>query len=491
MAKKTTPTSLSGKRLVEVLRVSRVNGRSGSSFMSPDEQREATRRFCSRENAVIVGTVDETDSVSGGSVEREGLERAIELCDQGEADGIVVAKLDRFARTVLGGLKVIADMQDKGHLLVSEREGVVVGDAVSTATDTLKVTLWLMLAEWQRNTLKESWEATRERHIANGVANVIPYGYLRDDSRGLVPHPDEADFVRQMFQMRADGVGWTAIAKAMNAAGAKPRRAERFTHARISGIVGNRAYLGELKSGEYINEKAHEPLVSVTLFKAANDSRTPRNEAEQQSSMLAGIVRCASCGQKMRSERRGHLRYYRCRREFGFGACPEPVSVPADALDAFVETSFLQDAEEVLMNGLADDGALEAAQKRYDDARVRVRAYVTQGDPTEEGYRDGKDRWDRELRLAQEALTKAQTAARGYELPPAAIEMWDTLDDETKRSFLTDAYEYVAVRPGVGWRADIASRARLWRRDEAGTPDVPLALTSIVWKPAGARETAA
>jgi Recombinase len=195
------------------------------------------------------------------------------------------------------------------------QDGNPVAQGLHLAEDVRR--LFLMLAQWQRDTLAESWDATRERHIANGVANNEPYGYVRDENRQLVPDPDEADFVREMFDLRIQGKDWVAIAKAINEAGAKPRRAEKFTYARISGIVANRVYLGELRSGEFVNVGAHEAIVSKAIFDAANQTRSLRTATEVQTSLLAAIVRCASCGQKMRSESRSKHRYYRCRVRHG------------------------------------------------------------------------------------------------------------------------------------------------------------------------------
>ena len=56
-----------------VIRVSRVNNRKGSAFMSPAEQREAIERRAAADGVVIAQWHDETDSVSGGTVDRVGL----------------------------------------------------------------------------------------------------------------------------------------------------------------------------------------------------------------------------------------------------------------------------------------------------------------------------------------------------------------------------------------------------------------------------------
>ena len=389
MARNTT-TTLAGKRLVQVLRVSRRNGRDGSAFMSPDEQRDANARFCAREGAEIVATVDETDSVSGGSVEREGLGRALWLCDEGEADGIVVAKLDRFARTVLGGLKVVSDMKDKGHLLVSATQGPLTGVGDAVLRPQTRCSSATALAEPGRGGSGDPcWQSPSRRtpgrrHIGNGVAGQQPYGYVRGADRKLVVVPEEAEVVRQMFQMRSEGKGWITITEAVNAAGARPRRADQFMHASVRGIIFNRTYLGELRSGDFVNTEAHEPIVSLALFNAANEA--PLDAYSQGwvgASLLSGLARCASCGQKLRSEK-AHgtkYRYYRCRIRHGWGVCPDPVNAPADALDAFVGDRFLQDFCDLDQGALVDDGALEVAQAALADAVAERDAYtLTVGD---------------------------------------------------------------------------------------------------------------
>lgn len=132
-------------------------------------------------------------------------------------DGIYVAKVDRFARTVQGGLSAINTLEDAGKELWSAREGVIVGDAEATATDKMMRTFFLMLAQWQRDTLTEGWEAVRHRHIAAGVYTVEPYGFVKDEqTRRLVPHPRESPWVAPVFEHRAAGESSHGIAGWLN-----------------------------------------------------------------------------------------------------------------------------------------------------------------------------------------------------------------------------------------------------------------------------------
>jgi hypothetical protein len=282
-----------------------------------------------------------------------------------------------------------------------------------------------------------------------------------------------------MFQMRADGTGWVAIAQAMNEKGAKPRRADKFTHARISGIVANRVYLGEIRSGEFVNAHAHDPIVSVSLFNAANGTRSLRTNTEATTSLLAGIVRCASCGQKMRSEARGGRRYYRCRRHFGWGSCPAPVSVLVDPVDALVVKRFFDDFINIDAEAVYDDDVLTLAQESLDDAQAELRSYVTVMSARDAGFKDGYDARNQAVNQARDALTKAQNTARGFALPDGLADDWGNFSNDEKRSFLADAFELAAVRSGRGWREPVADRIRIWTRNEMGAPDVPFALTPI------------
>ena len=67
------------RRAIGIVRVSRVGGREGESFTSPDEQRQRIECECEREGLELIDVISELD-VSGGTPlsKREGLRTAIE-----------------------------------------------------------------------------------------------------------------------------------------------------------------------------------------------------------------------------------------------------------------------------------------------------------------------------------------------------------------------------------------------------------------------------
>ena len=78
------------RRAIGIVRVSRVGGREGESFTSPDEQRKRIESECEREGLELIDVISELD-VSGGTPlsKREGLRTAIERVEAGEAQVIV------------------------------------------------------------------------------------------------------------------------------------------------------------------------------------------------------------------------------------------------------------------------------------------------------------------------------------------------------------------------------------------------------------------
>src|SRR3954467_9306477 len=88
------------------VRVSQVNGRSGASFMSPMLQREQIERWATAHGHLIAVVHEELDE-SGGRADRPKLLEMIDRIEAGDADGVVIAKLDRFGRSLIDGLAAI------------------------------------------------------------------------------------------------------------------------------------------------------------------------------------------------------------------------------------------------------------------------------------------------------------------------------------------------------------------------------------------------
>src|SRR3954454_19042471 len=105
-------------RIDGYVRVSQVRGRSGDSFISPALQRERIESWARLHGAEVVAVHEEMDE-SGARRDRPLFSKAIERVERHETDGLVVAKLDRFGRSLIDGLAAVERIQQAGGVFAS------------------------------------------------------------------------------------------------------------------------------------------------------------------------------------------------------------------------------------------------------------------------------------------------------------------------------------------------------------------------------------
>lgn len=497
-----------GRDLSAVIRVSRRAGREGDSFLAPDQQRDLIEAGCKRSGDRIVSWYDETDSVSGGTVDRVGLQAALGEALDGRSDGVIVAKVNRFARTKRAGEDAIQTLIDAGRSFIAVDNGIDSAGGKLDRGGEIYLDFLLRQAQWEREDLKANFHDVRRRQIARGIASQVPYGYRRltkeeaagiegAHARQLVPHPDQFEWVVYMFERRAAGASWAQIARELDASSAPtPWGTSCWLWSRVRSLVNNRVFLGELSSGEFVNPHAHMPLVPVTLWESANGIGPLSERAGSEAYPLTGLVRCASCGNKLRGntmttgggrKRIGepkYRRYYRCRRSFSWGRCPAPVTVSADALEEFVLDALDDRLAKLRLDATQTGGdrqaAVTAAAEVLAEAKADLDLFATSPAIARAAARGGGAAWFElgiESRVATLEAARAAWDAARYALtgvPAADLELtWHELTDEEQRGLLARVFAVVAVKP-AGRAGPIAERARVWARHEAGVPtDLP------------------
>jgi DNA invertase Pin-like site-specific DNA recombinase len=108
------------KRITGYVRVSRTSGRSGPSFISPAQQRMAIERMAEAKGLTIIEWFEELNE-SGGNGRRPLWNKAVQMCERGEAEGIAVLNLSRFSRSTIDALAMIERIEASGGTLYSGR----------------------------------------------------------------------------------------------------------------------------------------------------------------------------------------------------------------------------------------------------------------------------------------------------------------------------------------------------------------------------------
>ena len=274
------------------VRVSQVGGRSGESFISPLVQREQIEAWCIARGFALGEMLEELDE-SGARSDRPLLEWAVRRVEAGESGGIVVAKIDRFGRSLANGLVAIERVTRAGGVFASVQDGL----DLSTDTGRLVLRIMLSMGEWELDRVRATWNTARERAIARGVSiGVAPFGYRRLADGRLGVDAATGPAVTELFRMRADGASLGDLRDHLVGVGISPPRAGVWRSRTLHHILANRVYLGELRHGEFAKAGTHTALTDPATWEASQRpvQRLPMRDRAQPA-LLRGLLRCAGC----------------------------------------------------------------------------------------------------------------------------------------------------------------------------------------------------
>lgn len=190
------------------------------------------------------------------------------------------------------------------------------------------------------------------------IGAFAPFGYMKspDDRHKFVIDEPAAAVVRRIFQMRCEGLGYRSITLVLNEEGILPPREYRYQSAgkqnpytksngkwsisEVRQLLHNEAYIGNMV--QHKNEKfsykdsrnlavpkddwikvenTHEPIISMDVWEQCRsmdrEANRPRQNSMKETSLFSGLLFCADCGYKMRSQIKMQ------RRKNGVTACYE------------------------------------------------------------------------------------------------------------------------------------------------------------------------
>lgn len=143
------------------------------------------------------------DVASGKSMKRRNnLAAVLEVLDAGDADVLIVAKLDRLARSVSDFCAMVARAEEKGWAL----DVVDLNVDTSTPSGKMMATVMMALAQWEREMIGD--------RTRNALAAARRQG-TQLGRRSNVP-PDVLAMIRAL---KGQGVSLGAIARTLNDAG--------------------------------------------------------------------------------------------------------------------------------------------------------------------------------------------------------------------------------------------------------------------------------
>jgi site-specific DNA recombinase len=458
-------------RLDGYVRVSRISGRSGDSFISPDQQRDKITQWAALRGVEITAWQEDLDQ-SGGKLSRPGFDRALQRVQAGKTGGIAVARLDRFSRAgVADALKLIESIEAAGGQVASVEEGV----DPTTPFGGFARTLFLALAHMQREQVKQSWNDAQRRAVERGVhiSSMAPTGYDRGPDGRLVPNA-HAPHITAIYEMRVEGASWRELSVYLRDHGVRsPYGHDDWMPRAVAHIVENRVYTGEARSGEHVHPNAHPALVDEDLWHAAQQVKGEKAPVNLGRALFAGVLRCAGCGYTMKPDgmyQRGvRRRLYRCRTHRSSGRCPAPATILESVVEPLVTDTLMRGVGGMRATGTALTDELRAAERAADHADRELTTFlsaVSAADVGAEAFAAGA--WQRraETERAHDVLDQVRVRAGVADLPRETElrATWPSLTVEERNRVLRAAFDGVVLGRG---RVPVEDKATIYWRGEA------------------------
>jgi len=291
------------------VRVSTVRQGEGVSL---DAQKEAIERYCAQQGLSLGQVFEEKETAAKQG--RPVFADLISRLHRGDADGVVMHKIDRSARN-LRDWATVGDLQDAGIDVHFAAESVDFASRGGRLTADIQA---VIAADYIRNLREETIKGVKGRLKQGLYPFKAPIGYL-DNGGGKVKtiDPERGLLVRQTFELYATGeYSFTSLADEMTRRGLTGQLGKRVYKGKIERILSNPFYIGMIEvltTGETY-QGVHEPLISVELYRRVQSRRLGRanKKRTKHNYLYRGLFKCVDCHNSMIPEQQRRHVYYRC-----------------------------------------------------------------------------------------------------------------------------------------------------------------------------------
>jgi site-specific DNA recombinase len=441
------------KTLAAYRRVSHVGGREGDAFRSPDDQAAEIETWAGAHGHRVAEFPPELDG-KGSDAARPIFRRVVDAVKAGEVDGVVVAYLSRAGRDLRLMLDLWDEVERAGGAIYSARENV---DA-STPSGRLHRNLLASIAQHELEERRDGFDRARRSAVERGIwqRRQTPRGYRRAKAtRRLVPDR-QAESVRAAARDFLAGQTVSTLARQLG-----------MTPSGIRQMLRNRVYLGELRVGEYVNPTAHEAILDPEMFEAiqaklANGARPARRH--DGPALLAGLVRCASCGHVMTRGSVSGRPNYVCPGTHSGGRCPSAAAISCARLNAYAEPIALGELRRLEVTASEGD-RVKRAQAALSGAERELGGYlgaISADDVGPQAFAAGARKRRDAVDAAREDLRGELARQPASPVVGTGADTWAQLDAHERNTLLRSLFSTVIVRPaGRGRKVPVAERARV------------------------------
>ena len=327
---------------------------------SIEGQKRVCEEFCRREGHEIVNIyIDRATSAYKDPNKRTSFTKMVKDSEKQLWQGVVVYKLDRFARNRYDSATYKAKLKKNGVKLISATENIsdnpegVILEAVLEG-----------MAEFY--SLELAQKITRGMHESalksQSTGGALPLGYKIENKKYVIDEAT-APIVKEAFSLYASGMTVSEICQKFNEKGYRSSKHTPFNKSSFKSMLRNEKYTGVYKYQDVRIEGGmpaiiDKPLFDVVQAKLRANKKAPGRGKAKVPYLLSQKLFCGHCGATMSGE--GTVKpsgkayyYYVCSTQKLHHTCDKK-RVPKDWIEDVVAEKTLEMLTPELIDQIAD-----------------------------------------------------------------------------------------------------------------------------------------
>lgn len=266
--------------------------------ISLDLQEIACRDYCDRMGYVVTA-VESDPGISGRTWKRPAVQRTMAAIEARDADVVILWKWSRLSRSRKDWALAIDRADVAGGKIESATE------PIDTATASGRFARGVMTeyAAFQSEQIGEQWEEVRQRRLRNGLpaSGRLPFGWSWSDD-GILPNPDQAPIVIEMYRRYLEGDGAAAIAAWLNDSGVPAPNGGAWRRARPLTVMDSPIHAGLIPYRGSTYPGRHDPIIDEGTraeYQRERERRGATNAKPRTYQHLLSNLMVCECGGRM------------------------------------------------------------------------------------------------------------------------------------------------------------------------------------------------
>jgi DNA invertase Pin-like site-specific DNA recombinase len=221
-------------------------------------------------NWVEVSSQYDDGGYSGGTLARPALQRLMDDIEAGRVDVVVIYKIDRLSRSLTDFVRLMDVFDRYGASFVSVTQTFDTSDSMGRLVLNILLTFAQFERELASERIRDRCALRRSKGLFPG--GMPPIGYLVKKGGKLIPDPERAPMIRQLFHdclelsaaelgRRLEAINFTTFSFGCRSGG--KQKHQRFPATNVLKILRNPIYAGYFERDRELVKSEIEPLVTL------------------------------------------------------------------------------------------------------------------------------------------------------------------------------------------------------------------------------------